>query len=262
MQNRTSTHDAEIADQFSRQAEMFANSPALHNEAALALLVDAGEPKPGDETLDVACGPGSVVAAFARRVRRAVGLDATDNMLAEARKLVAKSALTNTEIHRGDVYRLPFADASFDIVSCRFAVHHFEDPPRAVAEIQRVCRANGRIVICDGLASDDPAKAAALNRMELLRDPSTVEFRTLAYLKGLFAGAKLPAPTARFYQVTADMDDLIARSFPVNDDRDGLRRLIEASVDGDKFGMSANRDGNKVKLTYHSAVLSARKQAS
>lgn len=255
-------HDAEIDDQFTRQAELFANSKVLHNEEALALLVDAAEPRPDDVCLDVACGPGSVVAAFARRVRRAVGLDATEKMLAEARKLVAKSALTNTEFHQGDVYRLPFGDASFDIVSCRFAVHHFEDPPRAVAEMNRVCRPNGRIVICDGLASDDPAKAAALNRMELLRDPSTVEFRTLSYLKGLFAGANLPPPAARFYQVTADMDDLVSRSFPVNDDRDAVRRLIEASVDGDKFDMSARREGGKVKLSYRTAVLSARKPAA
>ena len=259
MSHRMSAHDAEIAGQFTRQAEMFANSPALHNEAALALLVAAAELQPGDEALDVACGPGSVVAAFARRVRHAVGLDATEKMLAEARKLVAKTALANTEFHQGDVYRLPFADASFDIVSCRFAMHHFEDPPRAFAEMNRVCRPNGRIVLCDGMASDDPAKASALNRMEILRDPSTVEFRTLSYLKGLFAGANLPAPNARFYQVIADMEDLIARSFPANDDREGLRRMIETSIDGDKFGMSANRDQGKVKLVYRSVVLSARK---
>ena len=261
MSHRISSHDAEIDDQFTRQAELFAKSPALHNEAALALMVDAGEPEPGDTSLDVACGPGSVVAAFARRVHRAVGLDATEKMLDEARKLAAKMTLKNTAFHRGDVYRLPFADASFDIVSCRFAVHHFEDPPRAVAEMRRVCRPGGRIVVCDGLASDDPEKALALNRMELLRDPSTVEFRTLAYLKHLFADANLPAPTARFYQVVADMEALIASSFPANDDREGLRHLIEASVDGDKLGMGATREGGKVRLAYRSAILSARKPA-
>jgi hypothetical protein len=50
MSQRTSAHDAEIADQFTRQAELFASSPVLHSEAALGLLVDAGNPEPGDST--------------------------------------------------------------------------------------------------------------------------------------------------------------------------------------------------------------------
>ena len=69
--------DSLIQDQFSRQAELFARSPELHGDAQVMLLMDAARAKPADESLDVACGPGTVVAAFAARVRRAVGLDAT-----------------------------------------------------------------------------------------------------------------------------------------------------------------------------------------
>ncbi len=82
-------HAATIADQFTRQAEQFAASPVHHNQAALDLLVEAAGPNAGDVSLDVACGPGSVVLAFAGRVARAVGLDATEAMLTEARKLAA-----------------------------------------------------------------------------------------------------------------------------------------------------------------------------
>jgi ubiquinone/menaquinone biosynthesis C-methylase UbiE len=259
MSKRTSTHDAEIADQFTRQAELFAKSPALHNDAALALLVDAAKPQPDDASLDVACGPGSVVAAFARRVQRAVGLDATEKMLDHARQLVSGAGLTNATFQQGDVYHLPFADASFDIVSCRFAIHHLEDPPLALAEMIRVCKPGGRIVVCDGLASDDPAKAAALNRMEKLRDPSTVEFRTLGYLTKLFEGAALPTPEISHYQVPSEMNGLIAMSFPAGDDRDGLRRMIMDSVDGDGLGMNAIRYEDTVRLAYPSAILSAQK---
>ncbi len=158
--------------------------PALHNEAALDLLVDAAGPRASDVSLDVACGPGSVVVAFARRLRRAEGLDATEAMLAEARKLAAAKRVENVAWHRGDIYALPFADAAFDIVSCRFAFHHLQEPARAFAEMIRVCRVGGRIVLCDAVASDDPAKAAAFNAMERHRDPSTVEFRPLGFLHG------------------------------------------------------------------------------
>jgi ubiquinone/menaquinone biosynthesis C-methylase UbiE len=251
------SHASKIEDQFSRQAETFAAAPSLHNDEALALLVDAAEPSVDAATLDIACGPGSVVAAFAARVRRAVGLDATEAMLEQARKLTVAKSLLNVEFHRGDVYALPFASQSFDVVSCRFAFHHFEAPRSAFAEMVRVCRRGGRIVLCDGTASDDPAKAAAFNRMELHRDPSTVEFRTLGYLVDLFTTAGLPPPSRRYYRVPAERERLIAGSFPANDDRDLLRRMIDESVDGDLFGMASRRDGDTVLLSYPSVILSA-----
>ena len=89
----------------------------------MTLLVEAAQTRPEDETLDIACGPGTVVAAFARQARRSVGLDATDAMLQQARDLAAKRGLQNAEWQMGDVYQLPYADGSFDIVSCRFAFH-------------------------------------------------------------------------------------------------------------------------------------------
>src|SRR5262249_43389250 len=59
-----SAHAATIADQFTRQAAQFAASPVHHNQAALDLLVGAARPHSDDVSLDVACGPGSVVCAF------------------------------------------------------------------------------------------------------------------------------------------------------------------------------------------------------
>jgi ubiquinone/menaquinone biosynthesis C-methylase UbiE len=250
-------HDAAIADQFSRQAAQFAAAPALHNQAALDLLVGAAGPRPEDVSLDVACGPGSVVVAFAHRLRRATGLDATEAMLEQARQLAARSGAENVEWHRGDVYTLPFARATFDIVSCRFAFHHFEAPARAFAEMVRVARPGGRIVLCDAVASDDPAKAAAFNAMERHRDPSTVAFRTLGSLRSLFADAGLPGPQERFYGVPTERDRLIAMSFPAGDDRAGLRAMIDAAVESDMMGVGARRDGDTVRFAYPAVVLVA-----
>lgn len=252
-------HAARIADQFGRQAEGFARSPALHGEAALGVLVEAAAPVAGERMLDVACGPGTVVAAFAPRVRHATGIDATEPMLEQARALAAHRGLTNVAWHRGDAYHLPFPAASFDIVTSRFAFHHLEDPTRALAEMVRVCRPEGRVLVCDALASDDPRKARAFNAMERLRDPSTVAFRTLGELQALFDDAGLPAPALRFYQVPAERDDLVGRSYPAGGDREGLRQLIDDAVEGDRLGMSARRDGATVRLFYPAAVLVSRR---
>ena len=255
------THQNLIVDQFSRQAELFAQSPALHNEAALSLLVEATRPRPSDVTLDVACGPGSVAVAFARATKKSIGLDATPAMLQEAKKLAAASDIANVEWHLGNVCALPFEEGSFDIVTCRFAFHHLREPERAFAEMRRVCRIGGRIALCDGIASDDPEKAAAFNRMEKHRDPSTVEFRTLAWHLALFKAAGLPPAVTRFYQVPAERERLIAASFPENDDRALLRRMIDESVEGDRMGLAARRSGDTVKFAYPAAVLVAEKLA-
>jgi ubiquinone/menaquinone biosynthesis C-methylase UbiE len=253
------SHDELIRDQFSRQAELFAASPELHAEAQIALLVEAAEPRPDDIALDIACGPGTVVAAFARKVRRAVGLDATEAMLDKARALATAEALVNTEWRQGDVYALPFADGSFDIVTCRFAFHHFERPADAFGEMARVCRPGGRVVVCDGVASDNPAKAAAFNAMERHRDPSTAEFRTLAFLAGLFERAGLPAPAAAPFQVVYERERLVATSFPVNDDRVRLARMIDELIATDALDVGTRPGG--AAFVYPAVVLTARKPA-
>ena len=178
-------------------------------------------------------------------------------MLAQARGLAAARNLKNTEWYQGDVYRLPFEAASFDIVSCRFAFHHFETPAHALAEMVRVCRPGGRIVLCDAVASDNAAKAAAFNRMERHRDPSTVAFRPLAFLYQLFADAGQPAPSSKTYQVPVERERLIAMSFPVGDDREQLRGMIDASVDGDSMGLASRREGDTVWFSYPAVILVA-----
>jgi ubiquinone/menaquinone biosynthesis C-methylase UbiE len=255
-------HNELITEQFSLQAEIFARAPQLHNEAALALLVNAARPSTDDETLDVACGPGTVVAAFARKARRSVGLDLTAAMLDSAQKLARAEGLTNVEWRLGDVCALPFPDDSFDVVTCRFAFHHLDRPEQAFAEMTRVCRSgSGRVVLCDAMASDDPHKAANFNRMERLRDPSTVEFRTLQFLTSLFAGAGLPQPQADFFQIRFECDAHIADSFPSEGDREPIRRMIHESVDGDALGLNAQRVGDAVWISYPAVVLTAKKPA-
>ncbi|OJU56938.1 MAG: hypothetical protein BGO00_03375 [Alphaproteobacteria bacterium 62-8] len=253
-------HAAQIADQFTRQAADFARSPALHNDEALKRLVDAARPRAGDVSLDVACGPGTVVMAFAARIAHATGIDATAAMLDEARRIAGERKVSNVTWHQGDVYALPFADGSFDIVSCRFAFHHLQRPADAFAEMVRVCRSGGRVVLCDGVVSGDPAKADAFNRMELFRDPSTVEFRTLDYLAGLYGRHDLPSPAMEAHRLTVTMNQLVAHAFPENDDREGLHRMIWDSVEGDKLGMLAKRDGDDVQLSYSGVILSAVKR--
>lgn len=251
------THDELVTEQFAQQAQLFANAPVLHAAAALDPLVQAAKPQPTDMILDVACGPGTVVAAFAPHVAHAAGLDATDAMIRQARTLAARQSLDHVSWYVGDVYALPFDDGAFDIVTCRFAFHHFENPAAALREMLRVCKSGGRVVVCDAVVSDDPAKAAAFNAMQRLRDPSTVAFRTSAYFVQTFADAGLPVPTITRYQLPVEMEALLATSFPLDDNRDAVRALLRAAVPDDAIGARVRDADGQIHFEYAVAIFAA-----
>ena len=142
-------HSELIRDQFTRQAGVFNAAATITNEQALKMIVAAGQPGPDDTVLDVACGGGIIVCAFAPYVRHATGIDMTPAMLDQSRKLAAQKKLANTSWKQGDVTTLPFSDASFSIVVTRFSFHHFLDPLAVLKEMMRVCVPGGRIVVVD-----------------------------------------------------------------------------------------------------------------
>ena len=251
------THHQRILDQFTRQATPFSTAQTITDANALRMIVDAASPRPGDTVLDVACGGGLVVCAFAPHVKHATGIDMTPAMLDRARQLAAEQGIGNVSWERGDVGRLPYPDAAFDIVVTRFSMHHFLDPLAVLREMARVCAPGGRIAVVDMYASDDPAKAAEWNRAEKLRDPSHVRCLTLAELKGLFGGVGMAEPRARFYELRDEIRNLLARSFPNPGDDAKIVAMFAASAEDDRLGIPVRCDGERIEYAYPVAILAA-----
>jgi ubiquinone/menaquinone biosynthesis C-methylase UbiE len=145
----SSRHSELILDQFTRQAVPFATAPSIRDETALKLVVEFSGAGPDDTVLDVACGPGLIVVAFARVVKHATGIDLTPAMLEHARTYAAEQGVTNVTWQQGDVLPLPYPDASFSIVISRFAFHHFLNPAAVLEQMARVCRPGGTVVVVD-----------------------------------------------------------------------------------------------------------------
>jgi SAM-dependent methyltransferase len=112
---------------------------ALTSQATDRLL-DAARVQSGTRMLDVACGPGLIAAAAARRGARVTGVDFSSTMVGEARRLHA-----GIEFREGDAEALPFGDAEFDAVVIGFGMLHFARPEQAAREAFRVLRSSGRI---------------------------------------------------------------------------------------------------------------------
>jgi len=110
-------------------------------------LVRFADVAAGDAVLDVACGTGDVVRAFERHSRAAsvVGADFSPNMLAGAQD--RSTAIASW--CQADALSLPFADGSFDVVSCAFGVRNLQNLQRGLGEMHRVLRPGGRIVILE-----------------------------------------------------------------------------------------------------------------
>jgi SAM-dependent methyltransferase len=255
------THQDLILDQFTRQATVFSTAPAITDDDALRMIVEAARPAPDDRLLDLACGPGLVVCAFAPHVQAATGIDVTPAMLERARKLAADNGLANVAWRQGDVYALPYEDASFTIVTTRFSCHHFLDPAAVLREMVRVCAPGGRVIVIDDYASEDPAKAAAFNRLEKLRDPSHSRCLTLTELKGLFGAAGLPEPDATLYELRGDVPSLLARSFPNPGDDLKIIEMFKASAEDDRLGVPVRLEADDVYYAYPVVILAATRPA-
>jgi len=251
----TSEHSDLILDQFTRQAVPFSTARSIKDEAALKLVVDFSGAGPDDTVLDVACGPGLLVCAFARVVRHATGIDITPAMLDRARTLQQERGLTNVTWRQGNVLPLPWPDGAFTIVSARFAFHHFLDPRAVLAEMRRVCAPGGKVVVADSAPALD--KADAFNAMERLRDPSHVRALPPAELHQIFRDAGLPEPRVTRYRLEGELETLLGRSFPKPGDADRIRELFAASLADDRLGIATRRDGEQIRYGFPVAVLVA-----
>lgn len=174
-----------VNEQFGRSAHAYAVSDVHAKGASLAQLVAAVGPHKSWHMLDIATGAGHTALAFAPHVARAVASDLTPEMLTETAALAVERGFTNVETAIADAEFLPFGDATFDLVTCRLAAHHFPDPRAFVAEVRRVLKPHGTLGLVDNIAPDAlilpgtpleeiEAAADAYNAFEALRDPSHV----------------------------------------------------------------------------------------
>jgi ubiquinone/menaquinone biosynthesis C-methylase UbiE len=169
------SHDERVREAFTRQAGTFEDERLnVAFTAGLPWLLAHVEPRPDDVALDVAAGTGLVARALAGQVAHVTAVDSTAAMITQGRRRALEEGHANLRFVSGSAERLPLPDGSFSLVVTRFSLHHFADPSPAVAEMVRVLRPGGRLVVKDLVASTDPEVAVRQDHVERLRDPSHV----------------------------------------------------------------------------------------
>ena len=211
-----------VQQKFGAAAADYAASAVHAKGASLARLVELVDPKPSWRVLDVATGAGHTALAFAPLVAKVTASDITDQMLAEAKKLAAERGLGNVRTARARAEDLPFPDMSFDLVTCRLAAHHFDNPRAFVAEAFRVLMPGGVLAVVDNISPDprDPPCAlaatsaqagAAYNEFEKLRDPSHGRCLGLAEWTALLGDAGFAVAHSEHIDQTIEFDPWTTR---------------------------------------------------
>jgi SAM-dependent methyltransferase len=173
-----------MADRFARTAGRFA---AKQDEAAAALAERVRQfvlPQGDERALDVGTGAGALALALAPLVREVVGIDRVPELLALGRERA--TAFGNVELVEGDATSLPFPNASFDLAATLRTLHHVARPELVLAELTRVTRPGGHVLVVDQLGAVDPLEALEVDRFERARDSSHTRLLPEIDLRQLF----------------------------------------------------------------------------
>ncbi|CAG0991705.1 putative methyltransferase YcgJ [Myxococcaceae bacterium] len=219
-------HAESIRRQFSAASAAYAVSAVHRGGPDLdALIAAAGEIR-GRRVLDVGAGAGATALAFVERGAEVTALDATPAMLETLATEATRRGLVPPSARIGDAAALPFEDAAFDLVTCRVCAHHFADVRAAIAEMARVLRPGGLLLVEDSISYEDDVQDTWLNAIELLRDPSHVRNHAVSEWLAMLAAAGLDARHLSTFGVRLEFDDWTARMNVAPADRERLLALL------------------------------------
>jgi ubiquinone/menaquinone biosynthesis C-methylase UbiE len=177
-----------VQEQFGKTAASYLTSAPHAKGASLERLVELTKPQKSWRALDVATGGGHVAYTFAPHVERMWATDITQEMLDMVKGEAQKRGLANVRTAYAKAEALPFEDASFDLVTCRIAPHHFDSIPEFLGEVHRVLKPNGILAVVDNVVPTGTV-GDYVNAFERFRDPSHLRAWTVEEWRAALAKA-------------------------------------------------------------------------
>ena len=199
-------HDA-TRERFARTAERVAELQDARAAELEQQVVRFVAPAGDERALDSGTGAGALAFALAPHVREVVAVDLVPELLEQGRKRGA--GFPNVTFVEGDATKLPFELGSFDLAASLRTLHHIARPELAVAELVRVTRQRGRVLVVDQIAPVDPLAALELNAFERARDPSHARALADVDLRNLFEANGLVLLRDEYEREPRDLDSYL-----------------------------------------------------
>lgn len=195
-----------MSDVWSERAQLYRESDAHHQGRDLELFAEWAE---GETALDVATGGGHVADRLRAAGLEVVTIDPAPGMQPDV-------------VSRAE--EIPFADDSFDVVACRVAAHHFQDPAHALAEMARVSKS--LVLIADNLLLGEAGE-----RADRLRDPTHVRNYSEDEWRQMFDAAGLEVEAFEREDKRIEVEPWLERAGCVGDEAARVRELLADRIE-------------------------------
>jgi SAM-dependent methyltransferase len=219
-----------VQKQFGRTAAAYVESATHARGEDLDRIVALATEHGGERIVDVGTGVGHTLRRLAPSFRRAIGVDATREMLEAGWGVLGGAVGTNAVLVQANATALPIASRSADVVTSRLAAHHFADAAGAFREIARILRPGGLFILVDNYTPDEPELDGFINELETLRDPSHIRNHTVAGWRDLLETAGLRTAVDSDTAVTKlTTENWLERSQTPPDRAEEVRRRLRAA---------------------------------
>lgn len=204
-------HDGHVTNQFGPRAQAYVTSAVHSTGADLEHIAGVAANLRPARAIDLGCGGGHVTYAMAPGAGEVVACDLSADMLAAVRETAATRGFANVRTEQTSVEKLPFADASFDMLGCRYSAHHWQDIDAGFSEARRVLKPGAPAMFVDVVAPAMPLLDTHLQGVELLRDTSHVRDYSEAEWQAKLESAGFRVERVSTWRLRMDFPVWIAR---------------------------------------------------
>lgn len=242
----------DIQKSFGVQAQSFDNNGYHLSKAEYRqYMIDRTGPQKTDHVLEVAAGTCICGRAFATYAAKVTCLDATPAMLQVGREEAEKVGLINMEFVEGMAENLPFADKSFDIVMSRLAFHHFVNPDKIFAEMKRVLKPGGKLILMDMTVQEEELRDK-VDFLERMRDFSHVRDLTLGEMRDLYNKNGLQLLLQEQMDIPVSLSGWMALTHtPEHVQEEIIRRMEQDMAGGEPTGFAPYRKDGEIYFNHH-----------
>lgn len=251
----------QIQKAFTQQAAGFESGRMnCSKQEYLDYAVSRVAPRQTDDVLEVAAGTCACARAFAPHVASVTCLDMTAAMLKVGEEAARRQGLHGMRFVLGDAAELPFEAEAFDVVFSRLAFHHFPEPTRPFAEMVRVLRPGGKLVLIDMEAAQEDLRAAE-DALEKLRDPSHVRSLSRAEMLALYEAHGLSVEACEAVRMPVHLDAWMQHTDTPPAAQSLICRQMEEELSGGaKTGFSPYRREGEILFDQKWTLCIGRKQ--